>query len=170
MYIIHTCSIYIYYVDVFVHMFPYFHCSTSFSSRLTLLVFVFVAGSNHPTLFWALTQAPLPVSEKFMSCDSWDMGSPLKKIPRGFFQHPKNSTNNQKIKNKDPQPKRHCRKDDISIKNIPSMCVTVAPGLQSHVAVLVPKRLASWFRPLRSPSERLLTRKNRCIIFLYTYL
>lgn len=62
---------------------------------------------SNPTLFWALTQAPLPVSEKFMSCDSWVMGSPLKNT-KGIFSASKKFNKQSKIKNKEPQPKRHC--------------------------------------------------------------
>ena len=193
------CSVYIFIYIIYIFIYIYiflFTLSNLFTVRhhslsppvwkiLRFYWCFFFARSNHPTLFRALTQAPLPVSEKFMSCNSWVMGSPLKKIPRGICSASKKFNKQSKIQHKDPQPRRHCRKHDISIKNIPSMCVSVAPGLQSHVAVLVPKRLASWFRQLWSPSakkwrwnnrkhirEVLQTatyRKNGCIIFLYTY-
>ena len=109
----------------------------------------------------------------------------LWKIPRGFFSIQKIQQTIENQKQRAAAQASLLRKHDISIKNIPSMCVTVAPGLQSPVAVLVPKRLGSWFRQLRSTSAKkwrwnhrkhirevrqtATYRTNRCIIFYITY-
>lgn len=166
-------------------MFQCCHCSTSFSCRLTLLVFVFVAGSIQSNTLLGPDASTASCFGKVYELWFLGHGVASEKYQGDFFSIQKIQQTIENQKQRAAAQASLLRKHDISIKNIPSMCVTVAPGLQSPVAVLVPKRLGSWFRQLRSTSAKkwrwnhrkhirevrqtATYRTNRCIIFYITY-
>lgn len=106
---IYTCSTYIYIYIYIVcrcvcsHV-PVFSLLHIILSHLTLLVFAFRRFQPSNTLLGP-TQAPLPVSENFMSCDSWVMGSPLKNAKRIFSA---SKQFNKQSKTKTRKPRHHC--------------------------------------------------------------